>query len=111
MKLLTTNTNNPIDIHILNEHAFILACSNGHIEVVKYLIGITKDTDNPINIHSKNEQEFILTCEKGHIEVVKYLVELCPDIYSVFIKNNRLISYKTINPITVVVANYKEVDY
>ena len=50
-----------------------VACQNGHIEVVKYLVehgaNINKGNNN------NNATPLDIACEKGHEKVVKYLVE------------------------------------
>ena len=52
---------------------FIDACSNGHLEIVKYLL-----TD-PIlkeyaDVRACESYGFRLACENGHLEIVKYLL-------------------------------------
>ena len=49
-----------------------MACSNGHIEIVKWLISIRPDID----ISSKNDYAFLIACYNGNIEVAKWLCSL-----------------------------------
>jgi ankyrin repeat protein len=49
-----------------------MACYIGHLELVKYLISLSRD----INIHAQDERAFRLACENGHLEVVEYLISL-----------------------------------
>jgi len=63
--------NNGVNIHANNEYGFQLACYNGHLEVIKYLM---EQEDKP-NIHAYNETGFRWACENGRLEVVKYLME------------------------------------
>ena len=93
-----------INVNVLDNFAFVRACKNGHLDIVKllasirgkYEIDISRNgyaafrsaceygsldvvkfllqTYN-INVHSKNEYAFQLACENGHLDVVKLLVE------------------------------------
>ena len=68
-----------INIHANNEEGFILACTNGHIDVVRYLVELYQN----ININADDNESFILdceieyeaACEMGHLDVVRYFVE------------------------------------
>ena len=64
----------PINIHANNEEAFIEACSNGHCEIVKFIINIADERKSPINIHVQNEEAFLQACEKNYTDVVKLLI-------------------------------------
>jgi ankyrin repeat protein len=66
-----------IYIHANAELAFQLACWNGHLEVVKYLISLEPESGR-INVHALNEEAFRNACENGHLDVVKYLISLEP---------------------------------
>ena len=87
-----------IDIHSLDEYAFILCCSSGHLELAKYLIMIAETTRtyyspdkaridnceiqvcyrgiNKINISANYDSAFKISCANGHTDIVKWLVEL-----------------------------------
>jgi hypothetical protein len=67
-----------IDIHAYNEHAFQHACSNGHLNIVKFLLS-SEETHRHINIHADDELAFRLACENGHLPIVKYLISLEPE--------------------------------
>jgi ankyrin repeat protein len=54
------------------EYAFRIACYNGHLNVVRYLISLNQNID----IHVNNEIVFLQTCFYGRLEVVKYLLQL-----------------------------------
>src|SRR5690606_34115855 len=57
------------------EYIVAYAASNGHLEVVKYLVGLGAD------IHANNEYALRWAAENGHLEMVKYLVGLGADIH------------------------------
>lgn len=78
-----------VNIHYNNEYGFHIACANGHLEVVKYLISL----DDKPNIHADNELGFRMACSSGHLEVVKYLCSLCSNYY-VKINNEGRIHWK-----------------
>ena len=63
-----------ININIVNNDAFSLACYNGNTEIVKLLF---KNYEN-ININAKNNYAFYGACINGHIDIVK-----------LFMKNNK----------------------
>jgi len=54
-----------INIHVYNEEAFICSCENGHLELAKLLIKISKENGEIINIHAENEEAFIRSCMNG----------------------------------------------
>ena len=62
------------DIHAGNNCALKWASSNGHLDLVKYLV------DNNANIHANSSYILTQTCRNGHLEVVQYLVEKGIDI-------------------------------
>ena len=55
--------------------AFALACRNGHLSVVKFLV------DNGADIHAKDNLPIQWACERGHYGIVKYLYEKGADIH------------------------------
>ena len=63
--------NHNIDVHVDNEDGFRLACYNGHLNVVQYLL---KNNFN-IDVHAENEDGFRVACGNGHLNVVQYLLE------------------------------------
>ena len=71
-----------VNIHYLHEMAFKIACSGGHIEIVKYLTMLYNNkiqsgkNHNMIDIHIKYEYGFRTAAENGHIKVMKYLINL-----------------------------------
>jgi hypothetical protein len=82
-----------IDISAENIWAFRTACTQGNLEVAKWLLEVKPD----INISIDHDWAFRGACEKGHIEVVKWLQSLCPEKYHIEIINNKIISYKVNN--------------
>ena len=58
------------DIHANNEEALRVASSNGHIDIVKYLVDLGAD------IHANNDEAVNLANRYGYHDVVKYLVSL-----------------------------------
>lgn len=65
-----------IDIHDRKEHAFRMACGNGHLEVVKYLIWLGENGHKRINIHAMFNHAFRLACHAEHLDVADYLISL-----------------------------------
>jgi ankyrin repeat protein len=51
------------------DNALIWAASNGHFEVVKYLV------EKGADIHAKDDQPLQYACVFGHFKIAKYLVE------------------------------------
>ena len=52
---------------------FIDACSQGHLEVVKYLL-TSAELKKHADIHAKDDLGFRSACAQGHLDVVKYLL-------------------------------------
>lgn len=67
---------NKIDIHDGYEYAFEMACENGHLDVVKYLIWLGENGHGKINIHDRYRSIFRYTCSNKHLSIVKYLLWL-----------------------------------
>lgn len=65
-----------IDIHTENEYAFRWSCSNGYIDVAKWLLKL----DSNINIHICNDYAFRYSCGNGHLHVAKWLLNLDKNI-------------------------------
>ncbi|KAJ3333186.1 hypothetical protein HDU76_010790 [Blyttiomyces sp. JEL0837] len=53
-----------------NNQAFILACNNGHHQVVRILVQV-----NGIDPSARQNEPFKMACANGHTEVVKLLLE------------------------------------
>ena len=66
-----------IDISANNEEAFILVCSNGHIDLVRYLLEF-KPT---IDISANNEEAFRNACRYGYLEIVSIINNVNPFKY------------------------------
>jgi hypothetical protein len=76
---------NPIyDIHAKNEFAFRSSCSNGHLDVSKWLWDISY---HKINIHSGNEEAFRWSCRRGHLEVAKWLWDISDHKINIHVDN------------------------
>jgi len=52
--------------------AFMYSCTNGHLEVAKWLYSLKDKPD----IHAYNESAFSSACANGHLEVAKWLYSL-----------------------------------
>jgi len=63
---------NKINIHMNNDEGCCKSCSNGQLDVAKWLYGL----DGKINIHVDNENAFCRSCYNGHLEVAKWLYGL-----------------------------------
>ena len=61
-----------IENNVENNKAFRLSCSNGHLEVCKFLIQLDKNID----IHAANEYAFISSKKNKHFEVYNFLIQL-----------------------------------
>ena len=59
----------------LLEEAVIVASSNGHLEIVKYLVNLGVD------FQAVDNQAVRLASKNGHLEVIKYLVEKGAEIH------------------------------
>jgi hypothetical protein len=60
-----------VNIHKGDEFPLRLACKNGHLEVVKYLI-----EEAGADIYGGNQKFLGLASYYGHLEVVKYLIDV-----------------------------------
>ena len=79
-KLIELLKNNSIDIHRDNENMFLLACKNGNLDIVKYLIiNAEKYSGKKINIHIKGNCAFNKACMNNHVNIVKYLMTIAED--------------------------------
>jgi len=77
IRALSLSKINIPNIHANNDEAFINACENGHIDVVKWLYSLEDKPD----IHDKNDEALKLTCKNGHIYVAQWLSTICDDYY------------------------------
>ena len=67
---------NNINIHEYNEYAFWKSCSNGHLNIVQWLIDLSLMNFPLINIHACNELAFMMCCNNGHLNIAKWLIDL-----------------------------------
>ena len=65
-----------INVSAEDNQAFRYACSNGHLEVAKWLLTVKSD----VNISEYNEHAFRSACHSGHQEIAKWLLSVKPDI-------------------------------
>ena len=54
---------------IITKETMKLACKNGHLHMVKYLV------EHGVNVTADHNESVKLACENGHLPVVEYLVE------------------------------------
>ena len=62
-----------VDIHAHYEHAFRLACGNGHLQIAQWLVA-----QGGMDIHAGFDRAFRWACDNGHLEVGRWLVGLDP---------------------------------
>jgi len=60
----------------INNVGFNWACSNGELEIAKWLVSVKPDID----ISENNENAFNKACEYGYLELAKWLLLVKPDI-------------------------------
>jgi hypothetical protein len=72
------------NINAVNERretALMIACRNGHLNVVRYLV---KKKANINAVNKKRETILMIACIEGHLDVVRYLVEKVTDLSKPF---------------------------
>ena len=75
------------DIHNYYNRAIKLACQYGHLEVVKYLY------ESGANFRAGNNYAIVMASKNDHYEVVKYLSEIGADISRISEKHKKYISF------------------
>ena len=80
-----------IDINANNEYAFITACKEGLVDIVKLIIKYGIEHDSEVDIHIMDDEAFRIACENSQFEVIKYLLEYCE------INNSKIDVYKCLN--------------
>jgi len=63
-----------VDPTVNNNQAFITACSNGSIEIIKMLLAL--EGERAINPVDQHNEAFINACTNGHQEIVELLLSL-----------------------------------
>ena len=58
----------PLNFSVEDDYPIRIACTNGFLDIVKYLIDTKK-----VNFQAENNEGFRLACENGHLEVAKWL--------------------------------------
>ena len=73
---------NDVNFGIYNVHAMCLASQHGHINVVKYFVGLGTDIVWGMDGKSGSGKyyAFRIACAKGHLDLVRYFIELGADI-------------------------------
>jgi len=75
IKLILTSTESEIkpDIHFYNDGALTLACSNGNLEMVKYLLSSPELTEHAC-LNADYYQPFKAACIEEHFHILEYLI-------------------------------------
>ena len=60
-----------VDIHELDDYAFLLACENGHLQLCQWLYSLGN-----IDIHRDRDQAFRWACQNGNLQVCQWLYSL-----------------------------------
>lgn len=68
-------------IHEYSDSLFHDVCSNGHIDIAKWLVELCEKYQDRINIHAENEQPFRSVCEYGHLDIAKWLIKIGEETY------------------------------
>jgi len=55
---------------------FQIACREGHLDMVKFLLGYAEMNNLKIDIDANGNHAFIFACGNGHLEMVKFLLSL-----------------------------------
>ena len=82
VEYLHTNT---VNFGIYNVHAMCLASQHGHINVVKYFVGLGTDITWGMVERGKSQiggryYAFRIACSKGYLDLVRYFIDLGADI-------------------------------
>ena len=64
-------------IHAQNHAALILSATNGHFEIVKYLV-----EQAAADVHVSGGYAFAQSASNGHIDIVKYLLKLGVNVHA-----------------------------
>lgn len=91
VKKMFLDNENMIDLHYKEDRPFRSSCTNGNLEIAKWLLKITQEKNSPINIHAKDERAMRISCEKGRLDVVLWLYEISVNMKSpinVYAKEN-----------------------
>ena len=62
-----------INIHCNNDAGFLLACSNGHLDIVDYFL-TSPELKKHIDINTNDDMGFLNACFRGQLHIVKYLL-------------------------------------
>ena len=72
-KILNAKYIDRADIHADNDKGLRLACANGHLELVKYLL-TSPDLKEHADIHADDDEGFKFACDNWHIKVVYFYI-------------------------------------
>jgi ankyrin repeat protein len=68
---------NKLDIHYMEDYAFIVACAYNNLDMVKYLLDISMEYSGiKFDIHTENDKALIWACAHGKLDTVKYLLDI-----------------------------------
>jgi len=90
-----------IDIHNNNDEPLRLASSNGHLEIIQYIMEITREENYIIN--SNNVLHALYSAiSVGHLKIVKYLIEQ----FSLVLNNDNNVIYVALSNYYVEIIKY-----
>jgi hypothetical protein len=83
---LSLKTKSPLNFQVEDEYPIRVACTNGHQDVVAFLI-----LQGKVNFQAENNEGFRQACENGHLALVQWLYNHGPKVGAPM--TNRIYAY------------------